>query len=49
MITVFQTHAQPKSQTFHHLSIGAIKSTTFIQVSRISALVVKSLNFGASL
>jgi hypothetical protein len=49
MITVFQTHAQPKSQTFHHFNIGAIKSTTLIQVSRISALVVKSLNFGASL
>jgi hypothetical protein len=49
MITVFQTHAQPKSQTFHHFNIGAIKSTTLIQVSKISALVVKSLNFGASL
>jgi hypothetical protein len=49
MITVFQTHAQPKSQTFHHFNIGAIRSTTFIQVSKSSAFVVKSLNFGASL
>jgi len=49
MITVFPTHAQPKSQTFHHLSIGAIKSITLIPVSKTSAFVVKSLNFGASL
>jgi len=49
MITVLPTQAQPKSHTFHHFSIGAIKSTTFIPVSNTSALVVNSENFGASL
>jgi hypothetical protein len=49
MITVLPTHAQPNKPTLPHLSIGAIRSTTFIQVSKISAFVVKSLNFGASL
>jgi hypothetical protein len=49
MITVLPTQAHPKRPTFHHLSIGAIRSTTLIQVSKTSAFVVKSLNFGASL
>jgi hypothetical protein len=49
MITVLPTQAHPKRPTFPHLSIGAIRSTTLIQVSKTSAFVVKSLNFGASL
>mgnify|MGYP007061367711 CR=1 FL=1 len=32
MITVFQTHAQPNKPTLPHFNIGAIKSTTLIQV-----------------
>ncbi len=46
MITVFQTQAHQKSHTFHHFSIGQIRSTTFIQVSNTSVWVDKSWNSG---
>jgi len=49
IITVLPTHAQPKSHTFHHFNIGAIRSITLIPVSKISAFVDKFLNSGASL
>ena len=49
MITVLPTHAHPKRPTFQPFSIGAIKSTTLIPVSKSSAFVVNSVNSGASL
>jgi len=49
MITVFPTQAHPKRPTFPHFNIGAIRSTTLIPVSKTSAFVVSSENFGASL
>jgi len=49
MITVLPTHAQPNNHTLPHLSIGAIRSTTLIPVSKSSGLVDNSLNFGAGL
>ncbi|MBT6778673.1 hypothetical protein HOA93_02645 [bacterium] len=49
MITVLPTHAQPNRPTLPHFNIGAIKSTTFIPVSKTSAFTVKSENSGESL
>jgi hypothetical protein len=49
MITVLPTHAQPKRPTLPHFTIGAIRSTTLIPVSKTSAFVDKSLNNGAAL
>ena len=49
MITVFQTPAPPKSPTFPHFSIGAIRSITLIPVSKTSALFARFLNSGAAL
>jgi hypothetical protein len=46
MMTVFPTHAPPKSPTFPHFSIGAMRSTTFIPVSNTSVFVESSSNFG---
>jgi hypothetical protein len=47
--TVFPTPAPPKSQTFPPFKIGASRSTTLIQVSRISAFVAKSAKTGGFL
>ena len=46
MMTVFPTHAPPKSPTFPHLSIGQIRSMTLIPVSKSSVFVESSSNFG---
>jgi hypothetical protein len=49
MITVLPTHAQPNRPTLPHFNIGAIKSTTLIPVSKISAFVVRFAKSGAFL
>ena len=46
MMTVFPTHAPPKSPTFPHFSIGAMRSITLIPVSKSSVLVESSSNDG---
>jgi len=46
IVTVFHTHAPPKSHTLPHFNIGARKSITLIPVSKISGFVDKSSNLG---
>jgi hypothetical protein len=49
IITVFHTHAHQNNHTFHHFSIGATRSNTFIHVSKTSALLLSSVKAGDGL